>query len=258
MSLTGSSLMLKLSTGKFVTRRQFTVVPMPDNLIEDLNNLADEDGMRGGSEPYAPDFDFDPKDDTGDPEDQPPLVLQMPPQAGAGASGVPIGPQIRPDRAEMLAGSESGVPAVAVEAEEAAHEENDIGMQNDIGMHADDGEAGVQMPEAGVQMPEVGVHPIAAEGAPGAEAALPARQGVHRRRTDNRRFGTSGGVLESLGQATRHQQGLRVVPTGEARQTALTALTLVELQRIHHRAEDVCGGARQGSLRHHRSGEAVV
>ena len=50
MNLTGGVQMLKLSTGKLVTRRSFTIRPMPDNVIAELNAMADEDALAGGDQ----------------------------------------------------------------------------------------------------------------------------------------------------------------------------------------------------------------
>ena len=62
-NLTGSMKMLKLSTMKIVTRRKFVIRPIPDNIIQELNELADEDGKIGGDQPFRDDYYFDDIDD---------------------------------------------------------------------------------------------------------------------------------------------------------------------------------------------------
>ena len=51
--------MLKLSTMKLVTRRSFKIRPIPDNIIQELNELADEDGKVGGDQHFCDDYYFD-------------------------------------------------------------------------------------------------------------------------------------------------------------------------------------------------------
>ena len=62
-NLTGSMKMLKLSTMKIVTRRKFVIRPIPDNIIQELDELADEDGKIGGDQPFRDDYYFDDIDD---------------------------------------------------------------------------------------------------------------------------------------------------------------------------------------------------
>jgi Reverse transcriptase (RNA-dependent DNA polymerase) len=45
MNRAGSVIAYKLSTGTMVTRHQFVIRPIPDNVIQELNNLADEDNL---------------------------------------------------------------------------------------------------------------------------------------------------------------------------------------------------------------------
>jgi hypothetical protein len=51
MNLTGSVAMYCIPTARIVTRDQFTVLPMPDEIVQHLNSLAAADGLRRGSEP---------------------------------------------------------------------------------------------------------------------------------------------------------------------------------------------------------------
>ena len=76
-NLTGSMKMLKLSTMKIVTRRTFAIRPIPDNIIQELNELADEDGKIGGDQPYCDDYSFD---DIEDDVEQPGVLNAAAPQ----------------------------------------------------------------------------------------------------------------------------------------------------------------------------------
>ena len=83
-NLTGSIKMLKLSTMKLITRRTFTIRPIPDNIIQELNEYADEDGKAGGDQPFRDDYYFEDEELPGaddpavvaDPAVMPPMPIQ--------------------------------------------------------------------------------------------------------------------------------------------------------------------------------------
>ena len=79
MNRAGSIICYKLSTRSMVTRQRFQVRPMPDWVINELNDIADEDNLPGGDE-YVGDlsWEFRLEDDVA-PVTAPAIAPEMPP-----------------------------------------------------------------------------------------------------------------------------------------------------------------------------------
>ena len=124
MNRAGSVICLKVSTGEMVTRQRFTVRPMPDSIIQQLNDIAAEDNLPAGDEyigDHSWEFQF---------EDEvlPAAAPEVPPHhqdaVEAGVIGAPVVVEVRGDAAQPLAPAVGGdgvpqqAPAVPAEPQQ--------------------------------------------------------------------------------------------------------------------------------------------
>ena len=122
MNRAGSVICYKLSTRTMVTRQRFQVRPMPDWVVDELNDIADEDNLPGGDEfigDHTWDFRFDDDVPPVGPPEVPPNHLNALEPGVIGAPPVQIGAN---NAAEAPAVIAENLPPVAIEGDEIPQE----------------------------------------------------------------------------------------------------------------------------------------
>jgi hypothetical protein len=148
MNRAGSVVFYKLSTRQLVTRQRFTVRPMTDRIIQELNDIADEDNL-----PAAPEYigdhswDFQFEDDAVD---------------------APVAPEMPPRHRDAAEAGVIGAPQVAGNVPAARNEDNVSG-----GIRGDIAARGIEGIEAPPQIPAA-VDQAVPAAAPAVNQAVPA------------------------------------------------------------------------------------